>query len=377
MSTLREMLDLYNAAEAAWDNGQFLHSAELYHKAETLAVAYVGSDDISGRYADMMRRAKVHSLIHMDKLREALADLAPLVEEKKQAKMHSCCIYGTAADQIIIGQDLPVSFETIEKAFGHAESYALRAGDANWRSKTLHLRAKLYLRRGMFQEALAAAQEGWALWKDGCPAFFATTHLETLFDICLARRDIEGAWKYLALWEKHEKKKSRVGDATLYTMQSRVARMEREFNLAVDYARRAAQAIEIADWSETRYEAGCALVRAFIVAGEHERARDTLARLMHMRRSESGHDRYVIQLLRGDYHLARARSLAGLVQADDEYDTEFPSFGPRAKRSELKHELKKARNAYKSALAIGSWIDEQLRSTFRQREITQRLARIA
>jgi tetratricopeptide (TPR) repeat protein len=375
MSTLREILDLYDAAETAFDNGQILHSADLYQRAEKLAVVYQGSEEVSGRYAVVFRRAEVHSLVCAEKLREALAVLAPLAEADRQARMNSCCVYGTTTDQIIIGQDLPVSLGTIEKTFGHAESYALTTGNSNWRSKTLHLRARLYFLRGMFEKALAAAQEGWALWQDGCPAFFATTHLQTLFDICLASRDVRGAQKYLAKWEPHEKKKSRLGDATFYSMQSRLARMKGQLKEALDYARRAVQTIEIADWSEMRYAASCTLVRALIVAGEHERARDTLARLMHMRRSESGHDRYALQLLRGDYHLSRARLAAGLAQADDEYDVEFPQ--PRGNRTSHAqgHELKQARASYHAALITGQWIDEQLQCTFRQREVSERLAR--
>jgi hypothetical protein len=375
MSTLREILDLYDAAETASDNGQFLHSAELYQRAATLAAAYKESEEVSGRYAVVFRRSEVHSLVSVEKLRAALAVLAPLTEEAKQASMKSCCIYGTTTDQILIGQELPVSLGTIQKAFGHAESYALTAGGAEWRSKTLHLHAKLYFMRGMFQEARAAAQEGWALWQDGCPAFFATTHLQTLFDICLAMRDTEGARRYLSLWERHEKKKSRLGYATIYSMKSKLARMSGDVREALDQARRAVQTIEIADWSETRYAASCTLVRALLVAGEHERARDTLARSMHMRRSESGHDRYAIQLLRGDYHLARARVAAGLAQADDEYDVEFPLSREASSGHAPHHELKHARAAYQSALVTGRWIDEQLQCTFRQREVYERLAR--
>jgi hypothetical protein len=375
MSTLREILDLYDAAETAYDNGQFLHSADLYQKAEKLAFVYQGSEEVSGRYAVVLRRAEVSSLVCVEKLRAALAALAPLAEADRQARMNACCVYGTTTDQILIGQDLPISLGTIEKTFGHAESYALASGNSNWRSKTLHLRAKLFFLRGMFRKALAAAQEGWALWQDGCPAFYATTHLRTLFDISLARRDVKGAQKYLAQWEPHEKKKSRLGDATFYSMQSRLARMRGQLDEALDFARRAVQTIEIADWSEARYAASCALARAFIVAGEHERASDTLARFMHMRRSESWHERYALQLLRGDYHLSRVRAAAGLAQADDEYDLKFPALDGHASPNAPNHELKKARASYQSALTTGQWIDEQLQCTFRQREISERLAR--
>lgn len=377
MFTYREILDLYNAAETAYDNGHYLHSAELYHRAMELSAACTESEEISKRYAIIMHRAEVHSLVCVEKLREALALLAPLAREEKQAVMHSCCVYGTTTDQLAIAQALPVSLRTIEKVFGHAEAYARTAGSNHWRSKTLHLRARLYLERGMFRQALAVAQEGWAIWQEGCPAFYATTHLETLFDISLALRDTEEAGKYITKWERHEKKKSRVGDATLYSMYSRLARMERHASYAVDHARRAVQAIELADWGEVRYFAGCTLVRAFLVAGEHERARDTLARLMLMRRSESGHDRYNIELLRGDYHLARARVAARLPPADDEFDEEFPAPGRLNGGHAPGHELKKARAAYQSAFGIGACIDEMLECSFRKQTVSERLERVA
>lgn len=377
MSKIREIMDLYDAAEAAYDNGQYLHSVGLYQRASMLAAVYPNSEEISGRYAVVFQRSAVDSLCHAERLREALAALAPLTLEKRQATMRSCCIYGTTSDQILIGQALPVGLATIEKAFGEAEAYARSAGSHSWRSKSLHLRAQLLYLRGMFEEARAAAQEGWAIWREGCPAFYATTHLKTLFDISLALRQPNAATNYLAQWEQRlEEKRSIVREARRNLMQSKLARMNRRWSEAVDYARRAVHVIELADWSRTRYEAHVALVRALLVACEHERARDVLARLMHMRRSESGHDRYAIQLLRGDYHLSRARVSAGLAQGDDEYDVEFPpKRRPPPGSSRACHEVKKARAAYKSALSVGRWIDEQLQCDFRQREVTERLAR--
>ncbi|HEY0005807.1 MAG TPA: hypothetical protein VGB17_13445 [Pyrinomonadaceae bacterium] len=375
MSTIREILNFYDAAEAAFENGQYASSAELYERASQLSELH-DDEDIANRYSVIMRRDMVHSFLGLEKLREALTALAPLTEERKQGRMRSCCIYGTMGDQVYIGLDLPVTLPTLEKVISEAESYYRSSGEASWRSKVMHMRARVYETRGMFQEARLAAQEGWSLWRNGCPAHYATTHLKTLFDISLARRDAAEAHKYLRLWDKHNEKNSRVRDATYQIMQSRLARLERETRKALDQARRAVQTIAIADWNETRYAANCALVRALLLAGEHERAKETLVPLMRLRRSESAHDRYSVQLLRGDYHLARARIAAGLVQSDDEFDMEFPLAERDGERAASCFELKKARDSYQAALKVGRWIDEQLRCAHRQREIHERLARL-
>ncbi|HEY0079844.1 MAG TPA: hypothetical protein VGB73_14630 [Pyrinomonadaceae bacterium] len=371
-----EVLDLYNAAEAAYGNGQLQHAQELYRKALGIAEAH---DEVPAWLKPVLRRAAADALVGADRLREALSLLAPL-SDADGAEIKSCCVYGNLTDHIEIGQELPVSLPTIERAYTEAESYLRSAGFTSWKSRILFYKAELQLARGMTHDALSTAQEAWSVWEKDCPKLWGTTHLEQLFQISLALRDAAQAARYLRLWEEQEpreEKNYRIRESAHAQMKSKLARMERRLDEAVDYARRAVQSVELSDWGGTRYAAAQTCVRAFLVAGEHERARDLLARLSVMRRSESGHDRYAVQLLRGDYHLARARVAAHLPQADDEFDTDFTlpertgHFGDAPR-----HELKKARTAYGAALAVGEWIDAQLQCQRRRREIAARLARV-
>jgi tetratricopeptide (TPR) repeat protein len=146
--------------------------------------------------------------------------------------------------------------------------YFRSAGEGDWRSVLLHTKSELYFARGLYAEALATGQEGWALWNDGCPKFYATSHLLNLFNICLALNDTELARKCLDEWERNDEKKSRVRESTFYQMQSRLARLRGDTTGALDCARRAVQSVEIADWGQTCFDAGCALVRACLVAGD-------------------------------------------------------------------------------------------------------------
>lgn len=372
---LTRVLELFRAGETARDNGQHRHAAELYEEALKITEA-VADGDFLAEYRALFRRAVAHQFAWMERLRESLAVLAPLSQASDATK--ACCVYGNMSDHIEIAQKLPVSLRTIEKAYAQAENYFSSAGEGDWRSVLLHMKSELYFSRGLYTEALIIGQEGWALWNDGCPKFDATTHLHNLFNICLALNDVEQAQKYLDEWEQNDEKKSRVRESTFYQMQSRLARLRGHTTEALDCARRAVQSVEIADWGTTRFDAGCALVKACLVAGEDERARDTLVRLRPMRHSESGLDRYAYQLLRADYHLAQARrAVARTGTFDDEFANTFPADAAHLPESTAAlSELRKARAAYETALKTGRWIDEQFECSLRQQEISARLARV-
>jgi len=370
---LSKVLELFRAGETARDNGQHRHAAELYDQALKITEAVADGDFLAG-YRALFRRAVAHQFAWMERLRESLAVLAPL-SKPGAGDTKACCVYGNMSDHIQIAQKLPTSLGTIERAYAQAESYFRSAGESNWRSVLLHLKSELSVARGMQAEALALGQEGWALWADGCPKFYATTHLHNLFNISLALNDERLAQSYLDEWERNDELKSRVRESTFNQMQSGLARLRGQTIAALDYARRAVQSIEIADWGATRFEAGCVMVRACLMAGEPERARDMLRRLLGvMRHSESGLDRYKIQLLRGDYHLAQARRAARTGAFDDELASAFQLEAGQESAS-LNSQLRKARAAYSTALKTGRWIDEQLECALRQQEISVRLAR--
>ncbi len=282
-------------------------------------------------------------------------------------------------DHFHIALELPVSLPTIERSYAEAEGFYRTSGGASWKSRILNMKAELLLARGMLDEALRAAQEGFALRDEDCPNHYATTHLSTLVRIHLARRESLEARAHLRDWLTRDESSQLVLRVEYHTLSSRVSRLDGSLDAALNSAREAVQFAEIADWSEQRYAAHAALARAFIVTGEHRRAREVLARLAPLRRSESGHERYAFQLLRGDFHLARARAAARLPQRDDEFDTTFtPDIKPRTTPPERPdRELRLARAAYRAAQDVGDWIDEQLACTARAAELSARLERLA
>jgi hypothetical protein len=372
-----KVLDLYDAAEAAYGNGQHEQSAELYRQALVIAES---SDEVPVFLRGMLRRAYADELVALERLREALAALAPMSQKDKQEDCRACCIFGNLTDHIEIAQKLPVSLKTIERAYAQAEDYYPGAGDKSWQSRILHYKGQLHLARGRYAEALTTAQEGWAVWQKECPKMYGTSHLHGLFRISLAARDSVLAHSYLRRWEEYDRREDKsykIREMVRCQMESELARLEGRTAEALDWARRAAQGAELIDWGTIRYAVCNASVRAFLLAGEDARARDILARLSRMRRAESAHDRYSFQLLRADYHLARARRAAGLAPADDELATEFPAPGALTNPRAPLFELARARAAYDAALRVGRWIDEQLECHARRQEINARLARVA
>ncbi|MDQ3817018.1 MAG: hypothetical protein M3362_04925 [Acidobacteriota bacterium] len=371
-----QVYDLYEAAQGAYNGGQFRRAAELYRRMMELAESAGGRDELFSWYAVVARRALAESFRSNEQLREALTTLTPLAVAGREP-IRSCCAYGTLIDKIEYAVEAPVSLQTIERAFAEAEDYLRASAPSTWRSLVLHMRAELFRARGMFREALRAAQEAWVRWKDECPKFYSTSHLKSLVEIGLALGDFEQARTYLSQWERFGDNKSITRESVRCELQSRLARIEGRFGEAVDHARRAVQITDPIDSCAPRHAAGRALVRALLLAGEHERARNTLVRLSPARRSESGHEHYAFQLLRGDYHLSLSRKAAGAGCSDDEFGTSFTLREKIDGGLLLRRELRKARAAYAVALRIGTWVDEQLRCALRQREVYARLSRVS
>ena len=372
MMDFSQMYSLFTTGRTALENGQFRRASELYEQAYSLAEC-ADDDLIGGKYVAIFRRNAASSFQATSRLREALAVLTPL---KRNTKIPSCCVYGNMTDHFSIALELPISLSTIEKSYGEAESYFQTSGGFSWKSRILNMKAELLLARGLLVEAQHVAQEGWTRRDDDCPNHYATTHLSTLVRIDIARRDAAGAGRYLAIWEKQDESSQLMKRVEFATLQSRTARLAGDLGGALDYARGAVIFAEMVDWGEARYAAHCALARVFIVSGEHARARELLRRAGGMRRSESGHERYTLQLLRGDYHLARARAAVGASAIDDEFVEDLPRpFAHAADNVERAQALRKARAAYRSASDVGCWIDRQLECSARGAEVSARLAR--
>lgn len=360
-----QMQSLYHAGWEAYKDRQLLRAAEIVGKALEIAESINDTRKIV-KY----RLCRGASLSEAGKLRQALAVLTPTLKDWNTGG-DAADIYNTLTTYIRIAQDLPVNLGAIEKAYQQTENFLRDSGNLEWRHRLLLLQATLYQLRGMYPEALAAAQESWAIWQDEYPYYTADAHLNNLVEISLLLRDAEQAQMSLWEWEMDEHDdipKTREGLSC--SRQSDLARLEGRFTEAVDWARRSMLV------DNSNIETLIVMVRAFLCTGDNHRARDELIRLLAHRHAETGHDRYFIRLLWGDYHLAYAREAAGMPAVDDEFGLEFPPPSAIANPAATRYSLARARRGYRPALKVGSWIDEKLQCSLRQTTISERLARV-
>jgi tetratricopeptide (TPR) repeat protein len=357
-----EMQSLEDAGLEAYKDQQELRAAEIFGKA--LEIAESINDN---RKIVKYRFWRGASLLEAGKLRQALAVLIPTLKDGNTGG-DAADIYNTLIRYINIARDLPVNLGAIEKAYQQTENFLRDSGNLEWRHQLLHLQATLYKLRGMYPEALAAAQESWAIWEDEYPYFTADTHLNRLVEISLLLQDAEQAQMYLWEWEIDEHNETpKYREGLSCCRRSNLAQLEGRFTEAVDWARRAMLVDNSA--SDT-------VVRAFLCTEDNHRARDELIRLLAERHAESGHYRYDIRLLWGDYHLACARQAAGMPAVDDEFGLEFPPLSAIANPAATRYALARARRGYRAALKVGGWIDEKLQCSLRQTTISERLARV-
>ena len=360
-----QMQSLYDAGWEAYKDIQYLRAAEIYGKALEIAESINDTRKIV-QYCFW----RGSSLGQAGKLRQALAVLTPTLKDGNTGG-DAADIFNTLITYIEIAQDLPVNLGAIEKAYQQTENFLRDSGNLNWRHLLLLFQAIFYQLGGMYPEALAAAQESWAIWEDEYPYCTADTHLNNLVEISLLLRDAEQVQMYLWEWEmdKHDeipKERERLS----CSRQSDLARLEGRFTEAVDWARRSMLV------DNSNIETLIVMVRAFLCTGDNHRARDELIRLLAHRHAESGHGRYYIRLLWGDYHLACARQAAGMPAVDDEFGLEFPPPSAIANPAATRYALARARRGYRAALKVGSWIDEKLQCSLRQTTISERLARV-
>jgi len=360
-----QMQSLKDAGREAYNDTQWLRAAEIYGKALEIAESINDTRQIVN-----YRFWRGTSLCQAGKLRQALAVLTPTLKDGNTGG-DAADIYSTLTRYIAIAQDLPVNLGAIEKAFQQTENFLRDSGNLEWRHQLLLLQAQLYKLRGMYPEALAAAQESWAIWQHEYPCYIADVHLNRLVEISLLLRDAEQAQMYLWEWEDEHDDIPKTRESMSCSGRSNLARLQGRFTEAVDWARRA-MLVDNSDIEETLI----VMVRAFLCTEDHHRARDELIRLLAERHAEIGHYRYDIRLLWGDYHLACARQAAGMPAVDDEFGLEFPPPSAIANPAATRYALARARRGYRAALKVGSWIDEKLQCSLRQTTISERLARV-
>jgi tetratricopeptide (TPR) repeat protein len=268
--------------------------------------------------------------------------------------------------------ELPAPVEMIERAMRDAENALEGVGRPDRRARILLNQARLCLSRGMYREALSASQQGLIAWERESHAPTASSYFWQLVLVCIWLRETELAHHYLEEWSEREKTNLAIKRSYIACRQSDLARSEGRVADAVGWARRARrEGASLSDYP-VHISVDFALTRSLLLKGECEAAREPLAALLGLRQTEIGEHGYAIRVLRADFHLARARRLAGLPMIDPEFGVQYR---PRAGKLDLAaahRELGIARRLYGVAKRVGRRLDHLLLCDLRSREIEAR-----
>lgn len=369
-STRQQISTLSDTADEAYSDDQLLRAAELYGRAAELA-------DLIGDFHSLVRLRSWQGvcLVQAGKYQKALAVFGPILQSiPKSADIAD--VYRILIRNLEVAAFIPVSLTTLEKALAQVETFLRDSGELKLRHRLLYLHAGILADRGLYKEALQLAQEAWISWRGTHPSLYASdAHLNQLVSLSINVRDSVLAHKYLAEWESLDTNIPRVRSYFIPERRSELARLEGQFDDAVNYARNAVVAAEQAESNE-----GLAietLVRAFLCCGETDRAADIIGRRFAYRHSECGETRFNVHLLWGDYHLACARRSIGLNPVDDELLDESIEVPAIPNVGDAGRHLLKARRSYESALKTGTWIDRQLQCDVREKTIRSRYARMS
>jgi len=299
---------------------EVLQAANIYKEALNLAESINDQQKIVN-----IRRWCGASFYEAGKLREALAVLVPIMKEKNEF-FKPDDFYVAAIKYIEIAQELPVSLSSIQKGHNNIEHILKHLGNMSWRHMQLRKLSELYKLRGMYEQAINLAQESCSLFQinsENGPSFLAEEYLYHLLHLYLLNHNFEQIKRVLGEWEYIESSVPDYKEMTLSIRQSEMARISGDIINAVSYARKAKM---IAETTRHYWRLNCsinALVRAYICANQFENAGALLQEFCSNRLSESLHVRYNYHLLRGDFYLSYARHIIEASLYDDEFGIEI------------------------------------------------------
>ena len=140
--------ELQNLAKRINDKPQIIHSQ--FWKSECLFFA--------GRYKEALAQAM-----------EALSNRQPDTDKALLLYIYSLILQ--------ISLTIPVSLHAIENSLEKTKQFIQQFGESHWRATYLYNKSDLLRKRGLYVESFEAAQEGWSVWKDGYPSYYADEYL--------------------------------------------------------------------------------------------------------------------------------------------------------------------------------------------------------
>lgn len=341
------------------DNEQ---AAQVYKRALKLAETINSPNDVV-----FFRLWHAIALSGAEQYMEALAILTPTLRSLGQEGRPQD-VYTTVTLYVDVALDIPLDYCTVLEPLAFCEEYLETVGRREWRHKLCYLWARLYERRGQFQDALRVAEEGWSIWQSRHPAYTADTHLEHIVGYCLRTRQPELAAHYLEVWAN-----DRHNDMPLYRHYKRSGWLANYHRFVGDLETAEAYAHECLTHAEKigkDDQARGLLARILMTRGKLEATRGVLCCV-----TATLHQKKTLTL--GDYHLASARDAAGMAPVDDIYGQDFPPPTQIADPRRARHELRRARAMYRCSLPEAIKWDTAFDCHWRQDDIAARQERLA
>jgi hypothetical protein len=284
-------------------------------------------------------------------------------------------VYRLATRYLRVLVELPVDRRALERAIEEVEKGLLQAGRFEWRSRTLILRARLALSTGEWHQGLRIAREALESRRVdslGC-TFTSYYWIAVLASIWLG--ELDPAWGMLEEWRDVE---SETGHQRGFRGWLRACWLRRSGRAreALPLARGAyVEGLRDGEYP-VRLTSGIELVRVLLALGEVDAARKPLGGLLRLRSTEISEHGYVLRVLLADYHLARARELAGLPALDAEFHHLYDTRRTELPREQIgaRSALARARSAYQRARIQGEKLDSLLDCQLRAWQIANRLS---
>ncbi|MBD2681740.1 MULTISPECIES: hypothetical protein [Nostoc] len=122
----------------AYANLQRIRAAEIFGKALKIAESINDNRNIV-----LFRFWRGECLFRANKLNQALDVIVPTMKEEN-TEAGTADIFKLFTLYIEVAYNLPVSLESIKKAYQRTENFLYNSGNQNWRHRLLWLQAQLY-----------------------------------------------------------------------------------------------------------------------------------------------------------------------------------------------------------------------------------------
>jgi len=281
-------------------------------------------------------------------------------------------LYKAMTRRVLIDIDVPRARRQIEASISAAEEF-VRQGGHSWRSRILFARARLLDARGLYEDALAAAKEALEHQQAEANGMATETHKRLVLVLCLRTHRFAEAAQRIATWLGEEGEANETIRALSFTGRSELARAEGDIEAALQWSERALTVPEAVAFVPLRRLVGETYFRALLCRGNLELAQAALHAHAPRPNAESGVERYNALLLWADYHLAHARSAAGLSVVDLANGRHYPAaVETDGGLAAAVCALRRAARKYGEALREGRAVDTLLDCDVRQRQISAR-----